>query len=321
MLDKDMEEILARHRKEAKDLQGRIVQKKKNATKKTRKGINDECAALEAALQQRHAQELAEGDNIDGDRATSIPDSQIGRVDADNSNTDTQLAGNLAVELDSVSLDATPSQPASSSEQIPRKPNRQKARLARRAAEQQALADSAAEEAKIQPNLREDEIQSMRSEMTKKGLTEKDIQPDGHCLYSAVADQLTELKISLKPKTPQRFSNPELGIGDIPGYQQVRDTATDYISLHRDEFEPFLEEPLDVYVHKIRDTAEWGGQLELLALAKAYGVDIHVLQNGGQVENIKADSEKDSQSIWIAYYRHSYGLGEHYNSLRKVASE
>ena len=54
-----LEEAQARHRKENKDLQGRITQKKKQATKKTRKGVNDECAELERQLKEAQAAELA----------------------------------------------------------------------------------------------------------------------------------------------------------------------------------------------------------------------------------------------------------------------
>ncbi|KAK2625228.1 hypothetical protein QTJ16_005597 [Diplocarpon rosae] len=60
---------------------------------------------------------------------------------------------------------------------------------------------------------------------------------------------------------------------------------------------------------------QWGGHLELLALAKNYNVEICVLQDGAQ-QNIEGGG-KDSEKIWLAYYRHGFGLGEHYNSLRK----
>jgi OTU domain-containing protein 6 len=66
-----------------------------------------------------------------------------------------------------------------------------------------------------------------------------------------------------------------------------------------------------------------GGQLQLLALASAYQVQIKVVQNGrtemirpsdGRQEQDKGDEDR---TIWLAYYRYGYGLGEHYNSLRK----
>ena len=54
-----MEELQTRHKKEQRDLQSRVTQKKKQASKKTRKGVNDECDRLEAELKERQASELA----------------------------------------------------------------------------------------------------------------------------------------------------------------------------------------------------------------------------------------------------------------------
>ena len=59
MENSTFEEVQARHRRELKDLQGRITSKKKNASKKTRKGVNDECAAMERDLKDKQAAELA----------------------------------------------------------------------------------------------------------------------------------------------------------------------------------------------------------------------------------------------------------------------
>ena len=56
----NMEELLARHRKEQRDLVSQITQKKKAASKKTRKAVNDECVNLEGDLKARQAKELAE---------------------------------------------------------------------------------------------------------------------------------------------------------------------------------------------------------------------------------------------------------------------
>jgi OTU domain-containing protein 6 len=48
-----MEELQSTHRKEQRDLQSRVTQKKKQASKKTRKGVNEECDRLEADLKQK----------------------------------------------------------------------------------------------------------------------------------------------------------------------------------------------------------------------------------------------------------------------------
>ena len=146
----------------------------------------------------------------------------------------------------------------------------------------------------------------MRKHFEKLGLKEISIRPDGHCMYSAVALLLQDTSTQ-----QHRFES-----NDLPAYQAVRAETASFISNHATEFEPFLEEPIDQYTTKINNTAEWGGQLELQAIARAYGVDINVLQADGRIEKISSGRESLSKAIWLTYYRHSFGLGEHYNALK-----
>lgn len=299
-----MEELQTKHRKEQRDLQSRVTQKKKQASKKTRKGVNEECDRLEADLKQRQADEIA----------------------AFNGEPTSQSDALLIDELDDLTLrqdddepkpaEPAPKQPAASAQTNStvappqgRKPNRQKERLARRAAEQEELAKQAAEEAKNLPDMKQQERERMLSYMKERGLQEKEIRADGHCLYSAVADQLEQLNI---PLGTAPGAQPE-----IP-YKTTRSAAAGWIESHSDDFAPFLEEPLPEYLRKIRETGEWGGQLELLALAKSYGVEINVLQDFGRVEKIEPEGGAGGKAIWLGYYKHGFGLGEHYNSLRKA---
>lgn len=316
----EMEELRAKHRKERQDLQARITQKKKQATKKTRKGVNDECAALEKELIERQEREL---DNLNGiSQKDAIVEGADGAgtpppeapVDINTGPDDHQKS------IQHVSV-ADPHDSTSSDMPGPnRKPNRQRARLARRAAEQEAAATQAAEEAANMPDQRQTERTRMLEEFKKRGLREKEIRPDGHCLYSAVADQMSQLGLGLQSNArPVATKGVDAQTEELPYYKQVRSAAADYISDHPDEFLPFLEEPLDEYTHKVKDTAEWGGQLELLALAKTYDIRINVLQGNGRVEKIESEPEVNDKEIWLAYYRHGFGLGEHYNSLRKAA--
>lgn len=164
----------------------------------------------------------------------------------------------------------------------------------------------------------------MLEEFEKRGLREKEVAANGHCLYSAVADQMRQLNLALEPGHGQDVEVEDNGSRsekDVrrDDYKTIRRAAAAYMSSHPDDFTPFLEEPFDEYVHKVRDTGEWGGQLELLALAKVYGVDINVLQGDGRVEKIEGSEGGDAKGreAWLAYYRHGFGLGEHYNSLRR----
>jgi len=331
-----MEDLQARHRKEQRDLQARITQKKKSATKKTRKGVNDECAEFERQLFERQQGEIAahgvgsvpgtidesgedqtrpsasEQDWTSGTSNSSLPECRShspGGAARGNSGDDLKDAVQGLSVTDTVNRS-----------QQNKKPNRQKARLAKRAAEKEALAAEAAQEATALPDLREMERAAMLEEFERYGLKEKDIRPDGHCLYSAVADQLKQIGVGLMPHGSAKIVDDETTSDskELADYKIVRYAAADYIALNPDDFIPFLEEPLDDYTHKIKDTAEWGGQLELLALAKAYRVEIHVLQSASSLEKIVPDTSTEGRTIWLAYYRHNYGLGEHYNSLRKA---
>ncbi len=150
--------------------------------------------------------------------------------------------------------------------------------------------------------------------------TPNQITPDGHCLFSAVADQLAILNV-VPPQTAYHVL--------------TRKAAAEYMLAHPQDFVPFLPSvegedgagagdagtigPQEYarYCANIRDTAVWGGEPEILALSRAYTVPIHVVQ-GGQppvvVHNPNGapttDNLKEQRAVWISYHRRMYGLGE-----------
>ncbi|KAL5594091.1 uncharacterized protein BROUX77_007438 [Berkeleyomyces rouxiae] len=309
-----LEELQARHRREKKGLQGRVTNKKKNASKKTRKGVNDECAALERDLAEKQAAELAaaRGDGPPVDAEAEAEDAVLG---------DTGAAGETAHAPAAAAAGTSGVEPSASDggqQQQQQRPgakrNRQKERLARRAAEQDALAAEAAAEAAGMTDHRATERAALADALASRGLTEHDVAPDGHCLFSAVADQLTT-----------RLVAPAALGGARASYAVLRRVAADHIATHAEAYAPFIvaedgaapgAPDVQAYVRRIRDTAEWGGQLELQALAEACAVEIVVLRRGGEhVVRPKTVDEK-TRRLWLAYYLHEFGLGEHYNSLR-----
>ena len=298
MSETNREEMLARHRKEVRELTARITQKKKNATKKTRRGISSECESLERELKERQSREINALDNPDGEPTDSLDalesEPQDQGKEEDTKGPEEKLGTITNAATNTTASKETPQQSPVSS----KKPNRQKARLARRAAEVAALSAAAEAEAGALPNRRQAEMAAMQTLLTNLHLSEKEIAPDGHCLYSAFADQLP---------TPSEYKN-------------TRKKCAEYMLAHRDEFEPFLEEPIEEHVRKVRETAEWGGQTEVLALAKAFGVVVNIVQAEGRgVERMNEEGAEGE--VWLGYYRHSFGLGEHYNSLKKAKVE
>ena len=142
------------------------------------------------------------------------------------------------------------------------------------------------------------------------------INPDGHCLFSAIADQLALLGL-ISP--------------DKARYDVVRVAAANYIYTHADEFLPFLPsadgdadfsagatglmnpKQFEEYCKAIQNTAVWGGEPEILALSRVYNVPIHVIQ-ADQPNIVVHDPTPDTPSnvapARISYHRRMYGLGE-----------
>ncbi|CAI6342578.1 unnamed protein product [Periconia digitata] len=314
MSDETLEALQARHRKEQRDLVSRITQKKKQATKKTRKGVNDECERLEREQKERQEQELA----IHNGEA--VPEQSDPEQSQDEDNEEIENALNsLSVTSPAAQSQTPPTENAANGNAPRKKPNRAKARLARRAAEFDAIVAQAKEEAANMPDLREQERKRMEQQLSRHQLQCKEIRADGHCLYAAVADQMQARELDLKPRIQIKAIEDD----SMPVYKKVRYTAAGWIESNSDDFAGFMEEPLDDYLAKIRDTGEWGGHMELMALAKAYEISINVLHGDGQIDKItpggeQQDAGEDARDIWLGFYRHSHGLGEHYNSLRKA---
>jgi OTU domain-containing protein 6 len=313
-----LEALQARHRKEQRDLVSRTTQKKKQASKKTRKGVNDECERLEWELKERQEKELAA---LNGD--APVDGAEVAAEDED----EPQEEDTLEAEVAKLHMNGSSAQSQDGSTVgedndtgaggRKKKPNRAKARLARRAAEQDAVIREAEREAANAPNPREIERERMETQLAKHKLALHEIRANGHCLYAAVADQLHTRELGTKPKIEVTVITEELPKAE--SYKKVRYAAADWIEGNADDFAAFLEDPLPEHVRKIRDTGEWGGHPELIALARTYGVRICVLHSDGRVDKIEPEeAAKDVEEIWLGYYKHSHGLGEHYNSLRKA---
>lgn len=298
-----MEELQARHRREQNDLQAKMTQKKKSATKKSRKRVNDECERLQRELTDRQQAERAGLDSTDNSLTRDLDDLDLNKdLHAENPGVTDEVC-NTDKTILPVSEDGVFSNPRQ------KKPNRQKARLARRAAEQEAMVLNAEQEIADLPDLRQHERDALQERFSLLGLREIEVRPDGHCLYAAVASQLNPTLASVdQPSSDETAPFKE-------SYQSIRNTTANFILQNADDFTPFLDEPLAEYVRKLRDTAEWGGHLELQAISKAYGVEVNVLQATGEVIKFGGDNERSHSPIWLSYYRHHFGLGEHYNAL------
>lgn len=285
-----MDEILARHRKETKDLQNRITGMKKQATKSTRKEVNSKCLNLQQSLLVKHEQEIKGLNDEDTQEDEEVnPEKLLEQL-----------------QLDDVSDDKEKAQVTLTTETPKKRRNRQRERLAKRDAKISMIKEQAKLEASTQPDLKQIEQDSIDQLCALNHLTQYDIQPDGHCLFASILDQLK-----------LRHDGDEIQSLDV---YKLRSLACNYIRDHKEDFIPYLldEETLSVkdideYTNEMESTAKWGGELEILALSKTFDCPISILMSGRSTHIVNETAH--NPELKLVYYKHSYALGEHYNSL------
>eukprot|EP00243_Klebsormidium_subtile_P001511 TRINITY_DN12685_c0_g1_i1.p1 TRINITY_DN12685_c0_g1~~TRINITY_DN12685_c0_g1_i1.p1 ORF type:complete len:334 (+),score=100.77 TRINITY_DN12685_c0_g1_i1:500-1501(+) len=294
------EEVLARHRKEIKALQGKEIELKKQAAKGSKAAqkaakhaVDEQIAKLDASLKKRHAKELAalgfgekEAESAEGKK----PDDMDTLVRA--------IAGT------SVGQQRGPSKAQK------RRDAKMKQEVEREQRIQQEQSGVVSE--------RVIENQRLAEKLSPLGLALKEIKPDGHCLYRAVEDQL---QLQGQPSNPTQ------------DYLSLRKLAAVYMRAHKDDFLPFVTEhatehegdpdaQFEAYCKEVEETATWGGQLELGALAQALRQHISVYSASLPVVEMGKEYERGmTQPLRLSYHQHAYGLGEHYNSVVSAQEE
>lgn len=305
-----MEELLARHRKEKKDLAGELTTLKKQVSgdKKKKKEVTKQCEDKERELKERHQKEieaLESGGTADPAKEEAAEDEEDDEFSPEKLLAQLELAKEqeeATTKKKKAPVAAEPEASQAPSGPKPKK-NRQKERAARKLAEQEAIRQQALDEAALQPDLRKIEMENIESLTKLNGTTVHDIVPDGHCLYSSIADQLAvrhELDVDVQTLRTKCAA-------------EIRRDRNSYIPFLFDETTMSIKD-VDSYTKELEETAIWGGDLEILALARVYDCPISVLMSGRPVHRVNDEGSKEE--LKLVYYKHSYGLGEHYNSLR-----
>jgi len=145
------------------------------------------------------------------------------------------------------------------------------------------------------------ELKKMTALLKERGLKVHDIPADGDCLFNAVSHQL----------------------GGDRSQSQLRHSAVEHIRRRKEDFLPFLTsqhtgdalscEEFEQYCADMADTHVWGGQLEIQALSIVLQRKIEVLQAEGAP--ISVGEELPGAPLLLAFYRHAFRSGEHYNSV------
>lgn len=304
-----MEEILKRHRKERKDLQNKITGMKKQANKSQRKEVNAKCELLQSDLQSKHDKEIADFEAGNGETAVKESGETKGENQQETNDDDItpeMLLAQLALETEQEEKETV--EPAITPQQPKKRRNRQKEKLAKREQEIAKMKEEARKEAAVQPNLQKIEQDSIDLLCDTLKLKQIDIQPDGHCLFASILDQLKY----------RHKDVPE----DYDVYK-LRQLACEYIDEHKDDFIPYLFDEtimqlqdIDEYIKELETTAKWGGEIEIISLANIFDCPISVLISGAATHKVNESGSKPE--LKLVYYKHSYSLGEHYNSLHDL---
>ncbi|XP_045191684.2 deubiquitinase OTUD6B-like [Mercenaria mercenaria] len=286
--------LLQRHKKEKKDLQAEIQKLKHSVTKgdkKKKKEVTEKIALLESDLNAKHKKELAEFEENKSNETNAV-NADVEAVQ--------ESVEKMTVEEPDEAGDVV--KPAG-------KPKKQSKAQKRR--DKKAAQDLEREE-----RIREQEIENLTSSrhmeavkiasvLTQRGLQIHEIPSDGNCLYAAVIHQLEERKISNT-------------------VDSLRKQVAEYMREHADDFLPFLskdngdcytQDDFEEYCKLLETTPAWGGQLEIQALCNVLHTPVEVVQAEGP--SLVTGEQYDGSPLVLTYYRHAYGLGEHYHSVEQ----
>ena len=162
------------------------------------------------------------------------------------------------------------------------------------------------------PSKKEIEEDAMTRALEAQNLKLREVKADGHCLYRAVAEQVAEMREESR-------------------YGEVRIMCANEMLKNREEYEAFVEVEeagsFEKYCEKVESTAEWGGHVEMLAIARALkrNVEVFEVRPGGEVEKMVVEGSGSSGSggeealpLRVAFMKESYTLGEHYDAVVSV---
>ncbi|XP_041769844.1 deubiquitinase OTUD6B [Anopheles merus] len=289
----DREEVMARHRKEKKELQCKIQSMKKlKVDKKRKKEIQEEIANLEQEIEQRHAEELNRLNLTDASEqpaAQELPPS-----------TPPTNGGDANEE----SNPEKPEKPETRLSKAQRR--RDKKAQDNRDREEQIKQESALLQ-KSSPRVLEDN--RINGLLLKRGMLSHAVPADGDCLYTAINHQLVQRGIG-------SYSVPELRRMTADYIEANRDTLICYMS-HPDTGEMLSEPEFDKYCKQVRSTKAWGGEIEIKALASSLRCPIEVIQAEGP-STVHGEDESADRKLVLTYHRFMYRLGEHYNSTKPI---
>jgi len=159
------------------------------------------------------------------------------------------------------------------------------------------------------PSQRDAEMEALvrRLSSHKPPLKVLEVPGDGHCLYRAVADQIRRYRPDLHKWAKAN--------GDA--HEEIRSLCARSLRERREAYEPFAEcadgEDYSGYCDRVDKSAEWGGHLEIRALADELSVQIRV-HRSTEADPVIIGEGFRGTPLRVTFHQHYYVLGEHYNS-------
>lgn len=318
-----LEDMERRHKLEQRELEGKIRAMVKGAKKSQKAELDFKATQMEFDLKARQREEELELEEfteamtkLGGARtifATSPEDAALAREKAEE-----QARKDEAERLQQLEA-------AEQAKMAKARAKKDKAKLA--ALDRERVKEEIS--ASAGPSLRAIELEAVNKKLAQESpaLRVKEIISDGNCLYRAVADQLRITAAAASAPAASAAAAP-LDFADLRALaaRHMRQHACDYapflgLEVDSDEFAAYLRS-----VERSTGEVEWGGQLEIRAMCEGlrrcvcvYDANAPVLVMGPEFRAEAAAA--GGGDLRLAYHRHYFSLGEHYNSVEPSAGK
>lgn len=337
-----LEDMMIRHKKEVKSLQGEKLAAIKNAKSRGKKAktavkeVEFKYEGLEWDLKEKHRMEMDQLSAVAVESGTCDDDPP--REKSEESTVEIPQEDASPSQQPHIIQSQSEEQNTTNDDEI----RRQKALQKKLKKKNQQRNSEIEREKRINeensnagPSRRQMELEAMQTlYLRPRGLVVQEVEADGNCLYRAVAMQCRRLKLNVVDVSSEKC------------YDEIRSLCADILmGSNRAEYEPFAEygegyadenlhgdhypATFDEYVHNVRNTCTWGGQLELRALCEGLKCPIVVFSAEGPPLIMGADFAREgvescgdeniewneNNSVLLSFHRHYYALGEHYNSV------
>lgn len=147
---------------------------------------------------------------------------------------------------------------------------------------------------KNKANSDDENFTSFKDQLKAMGLTLREVQGDGNCLFRALNDQVE---------------------GHTRNHLRYRYETVQYMKEHRTDFEPFVEDevPFDQHLHNLGQPGTYAGNDAIVAFARLHELVIVIHQLNTPLWQVKGTDKPNATELHLSYHN-----GDHYNSVRKI---